>query len=124
MLSTRTPLLLNTLHCIIVLLQQSAISCHMKKKQKQMDKKTEFWLSHCEHEFLFLARSAVRFLFYKRHTKCKEASRSSAPKEACLVLAKSGVVIRSAEFGGSRGEASHHNFCLYWEACTQFTGNT
>lgn len=95
----------------------------MKKKQKQVDKKTELWLSHCEHEFLFLARS-VGCLFYKGHTKCKEASRSSAPKEACLVLAKSGVVIRNAEFGGSRGEASHHNFCLYWEACTQFTENT
>lgn len=95
----------------------------MKKKQKQVDKKTELWLSHCEHKFLFLARS-VGCLFYKGHTKCKEASRSSAPKEACLVLAKSRVVIRNAEFGGSRGEASHHNFCLYWEACTQFTENT
>lgn len=95
----------------------SASECHLCKMKK--NKKTK---SSLETDFLFLAYS-VRCLLYKEHKNPKKASRSSAPVWCWPSL---GWPQGGLSFGDppSRCHAPYHGFCLYWEACTQCTGNS
>lgn len=105
--------------------RSSALTCQTlqnEEKRKPMDKKTSCWLSPQEHELRLL--EYLVGAYPTRGTQNARKLPELCPKAVKLVLAKSGVVMRRAEFWGVICRASRPGLCLRGKAHTQSTGNS